>query len=714
MFRLFHMDQVPWDSGDTKLWDFLLAYLVVGAFVNAIQLGLHIAIPELAKQPVGPIIIWLAIEDFLFDFICTIQCSLNRHHHEFYGHETGCKIQAFYGSFLMLMSCATIVSLMYASYLAIVWNKRPTMRQITKLHLSLALYCAIITILGNFWPGEHHLVPSGIYCYANLGTLKTALFFHILFFLPAFSALFYFYIRIYQTIRSMNAYLISKAIYNVGARPAQMRLLKLMSIYILGVALCFSLLEAGGVYGWITNANGPGGLFFAGGFMGHFLTFISPFLYYGVSARAREIVLARLGWECCGAKAQRRRDIRKQLRVPQRPSSMSQNTKDQRKHLSFLLQDEASQQKLLEFAQQHFAAENVMFWRDVQKWKVAVTRWLELHSASVPEFRGSESSASSASADTRASTVLLSNRESLSPSALASGEQSLVTTPVSGIRSLQSPPGVATESQDSVHRSLIMRRPSGSMEARMEHGSRSGVLIELPMITVEVAVEAPVEKKTLPKLPHEKEDRQAAIAAVSLTEKKVWPESPHEEVKSIAQPSLMVSGDSDQAELRHMATDIYRMYIAVTAPLQVNLPFQVSGSIIQRLHLRTGSGSGIEALESTLCIVPETAHLFDEAESEIFELILGDIYPRYVLTTEEKGNPQEQDLAEEEDPAKDSLSSRSPRSPSPVPDEPHGGASQTNLGNSGIDLLEPSVRTVAVAVADGNMFHVDAEEWPVA
>jgi hypothetical protein len=348
---------VPWDEGSKHMygWWMLIGLLIVGVIFNVSQLIAHFYIPELRKQQICVIIVWLSFIDLLFDLACLVQCILNTYAEEFYGRELACNAQTVWAEFLMMMSGLLICSIMYSSYSAIIHGHYLTKYEINKMVFIFAIYCMFLTILGSIYPGRGSLNSSGIFCYTNYYHLSEGITFHIGYVFPLLGTLCYYFYKLYRGVRNMTL-ILSRAGYRVGPKPKEVIMAKRMSLYIFALLICLLPFEIAAIFSWSTN-NIPYVIWIIASISGHILTLISPVLYMLLNKYAREII-----WNAILHTLNFSRNIIVQTINHDYQDIITNN------ELVQLLNERQLYNRLLEYATSRLNPEPLLFWHETQQW----------------------------------------------------------------------------------------------------------------------------------------------------------------------------------------------------------------------------------------------------------------------------------------------------------------------------------------------------------
>jgi hypothetical protein len=368
---------VGWDEAQDRLWtwEILIPWLAIGSFVNFVQLVVHLSIPQLRKQSICRIIVWISAIDFTFDFLDLLQCSFSLYVKGFFGKQLFCTFQGFWTEWLLCLQGFSIGTMMLASYLAIVHNRTLSMKEIDKLHVGAVGYCLILAFLGNVMPGHASLNTSGLFCYTASHRITEALLLHIGYILPLTLGLFVIWFRLFRKVKYMTKFLATRKI-NVEARRGQVRMAKRLAWYLGIMCACYAPFEMAVGYSWVTSNPPPSQLWIAFALSAHLLTIANPILYYMLNQSARALVYNYLSEKLC----HRLTDPESALPVSQSDSKSSFTEKgklvndDQIEEFVHALSDTSILNQILAFAESQFCSEGILFWIDVQVWRTMCSK----------------------------------------------------------------------------------------------------------------------------------------------------------------------------------------------------------------------------------------------------------------------------------------------------------------------------------------------------
>eukprot|EP00456_Euglypha_rotunda_P044725 TRINITY_DN3531_c0_g1_i5.p1 TRINITY_DN3531_c0_g1~~TRINITY_DN3531_c0_g1_i5.p1 ORF type:complete len:251 (-),score=15.09 TRINITY_DN3531_c0_g1_i5:18-734(-) len=206
--------------------------------MNFLQIVVHIWIPKLWKLPNAPTILALAIQDFLFDFLCLITCVMSLHENKFAG-SGACLWQGLYAEFLMAWSGLSVCSLYYSCYANIVEGRSLSTKEVIRIQSWMALYCLLLTILGVIYPGTPLLNSAGLFCYTATQRLPEGIVFYVGYVAPMFGGLIYMNWKLESGLKKMKLTM-SEYGLTIKPRPMQLDILRSMRIYVAVMILCYS------------------------------------------------------------------------------------------------------------------------------------------------------------------------------------------------------------------------------------------------------------------------------------------------------------------------------------------------------------------------------------------------------------------------------------------------------------------------------------------
>lgn len=352
--------ETEWDLGKhySWVWIALIIYLVIGVIVNFCQFLIHVFVPRLRQQPVCLIVIFLSVEDFLFDLSCLIQCGLNLHDMTFFGQKLSCIAQALWAQFFMQLSGLTSCYIMYSLYHFILFNKNITRKEISWTHVGFVIYCVIISCLSTLNPGKESLNSSGIFCYTDYRDIASSLIFQLGFVLPLGSAIIYYYLRLYYGRQKL---FIGLNEYNMKIEPKKkyVKIAKWMSGYIIILALVLIPVEITAFWEFSTGKYAPYQVWVTFALFGHSMTLLNPLLYYLLNKPARDIVKSIANRTYSSVRYKK------------------ENNLDMKSKLLKVLNDDYHYKKFMEYTESQYCSENLLFWKDVQEWKKIINNYID-------------------------------------------------------------------------------------------------------------------------------------------------------------------------------------------------------------------------------------------------------------------------------------------------------------------------------------------------